>query len=296
MKLLAILAAGGILLSACGKEEPQPAPETVEIETTAPETESGTGSAQESEPEEPVEEEPEEPPLYTYDGEYLLFGNYEQDGNTGNGPEPIEWIVLDQNENGTLLLSRYILAAQPFNTEEKEISWEDSSLRAWMNNDFLQEAFTEEEQALIRDTTLENPDNSFYNQGFGGNDTVDKVFCLSVDDIEKYFEYNYWDEANCIGHSQQLMALPTPYAEENGVRPKLITSGDFHTIYERDGYTDEIVGMETCYWWLRTVGSTSGFYCVADYGGYAGPNHFYRVSYDDFGVRPAMYVDVDIDL
>ena len=34
--------------------------------------------------------------------EYIVFGSYEQDDNTNNGKEPIEWEVLDENKNGIL--------------------------------------------------------------------------------------------------------------------------------------------------------------------------------------------------
>ena len=307
-EILLMLVTGSVLFYGCGKEEPalnagtgasetaksvmaKPVSEEPATEETVSEeavTEESEVATEETEPEE------ETPSPYSYDGEYLLFGSYEQDGDLSNGPEPIEWIVLDQNENGTLLLSRYILAAQAFDTEKKESSWEESTLRTWMNQDFYQEAFDGEQQALIRETTLKNPDNAFYMQGFEGNDTVDHVFCLGYDDIEKYFEYNVWDEANNVGHSQQLMAEPTKYAADNGVKTFKITSNDYNTIYKKDGYTKDIVGMKTCYWWVRQVGSTSDSFCVADYGGYAGWNRFYSVNYDDFGVRPAVYVDIEL--
>ena len=41
-------------------------------------------------------------------GETLMFGSYEQDGDEENGPEPIEWIVLDKDDEGNILvISRY---------------------------------------------------------------------------------------------------------------------------------------------------------------------------------------------
>ena len=48
--------------------------------------------------------------------ETVTFGTYEQDGNTGNGAEPIEWYVLDEKDGKTLLISKYILDAQPYDT------------------------------------------------------------------------------------------------------------------------------------------------------------------------------------
>lgn len=47
----------------------------------------------------------------------VTFGRYEQDNNLGNGPEPIEWIVLDSNNGEVLLLSKYGLDVKKYNDE-----------------------------------------------------------------------------------------------------------------------------------------------------------------------------------
>lgn len=86
---------------------------------------------------------------YEQDG-YIIFGVYEQDGDLTNGPEPIEWEVLGTDSNGTLLVSRYILDCQPYNTEYVDVTWETCSLRAWLNDDFLNTAFTPFEQSFNR--------------------------------------------------------------------------------------------------------------------------------------------------
>ena len=79
----------------------------------------------------------------------LTFGKYEQDNNPDNGPEEIEWIVLEEHDGNLLLLSRYGLDAVPYNDEGAETTWEESTLRSWMNSDFLETAFTPEEQSAI---------------------------------------------------------------------------------------------------------------------------------------------------
>ena len=79
------------------------------------------------------------------DEDYILFGNYEQDSNVENGSESIQWILLDDNGDSCLLLSRYILDYKDFNdtTIAKATSWGNSTLREWLNNDFINSAFTE---------------------------------------------------------------------------------------------------------------------------------------------------------
>ena len=82
-------------------------------------------------------------------GSIVSFGRYEQDNNRVNGPEPIEWLVLEVQGNRALLLSRYILDAKPFHTDYVDIFWEQCALRTWLNTDFISTAFSEREQSAI---------------------------------------------------------------------------------------------------------------------------------------------------
>ena len=76
-------------------------------------------------------------------GDTVSFGSYEQDGNTQNGPEPIQWIVLDKLDEQLLLLSADVLEARQYHhVPFEEVTWENSDLRAWMNGDFYDGAFT----------------------------------------------------------------------------------------------------------------------------------------------------------
>ena len=59
----------------------------------------------------------------------VAFGNYEQ----GNGQAPIEWIVLDRQEDRALLLSKYALDAMSFHeVEDWNVTWADCTLRSWL--------------------------------------------------------------------------------------------------------------------------------------------------------------------
>ena len=73
----------------------------------------------------------------------ILFGHYEQDNDLGNGPEPIEWIVLDTQDGKALLLSKYGLDAVPYNDDNnRAVTRETCTLRTWLNDTFLNAAFT----------------------------------------------------------------------------------------------------------------------------------------------------------
>ena len=92
--------------------------------------------------------------------EYLLFGHYEQD-QSQNGKEPIEWEISEISDTTVMLVSRYILDCQPYDTKAKEgVKWEDASLCKWLNGTFKNAAFSKEEQkALIEGVGL--PENTW---------------------------------------------------------------------------------------------------------------------------------------
>ena len=133
-------------------------------------------------------------PRWTFDeianakvGDIVTFGNYEQDGDAENGAEPIEWFILDMEDGQATLLSVYLLDGHRYHPEEMDkITWEDCELRAWLNDDFLNAAFTEAEQEHIAVTNVINEDNPIFGTP-GGNDTADKIWLFSFSDLEKYF-------------------------------------------------------------------------------------------------------------
>ena len=117
----------------------------------------------------------------------VSFGHYEQDNDTDNGPEPIEWIILTQFGNRALLLSRDCLDAQYFNDDFGSAPWESCSLRSWLNDAFLKAAFTEEEQARIFDTTNANTMADGYpGLPANSNPTTDRVFLLSYKELTAF--------------------------------------------------------------------------------------------------------------
>lgn len=133
-------------------------------------------------------------PLYTDNGDTITFGHYEQDNNLANGKEPIEWKVLKREGNKALITSKYALDCKPYNAEKGNAKWEDSTLRKWLVNDFMNLAFNEEQKNLIQETTL--PDNYM----------IEKIFLLSKDEAENYFDSD---------SDRQVEA--TEYAKANGV-------------------------------------------------------------------------------
>lgn len=105
-------------------------------------------------------------------GDIITFGKYEQDGNIGNGAEEIEWIVILRDGNKALVISKYCLEQMPFHSTYTPVSWRDSTIRAWLNNNFYDSAFSSEEMKFICNATFST----------NGIETTDKVFLLDEDE------------------------------------------------------------------------------------------------------------------
>ena len=118
-------------------------------------------------------------------GDKIIFGTYEQDNDTSNGAEDIEWLVLAKENNKILVISDKVLDAKQYNNEINT-TWEQCSLRKWLNDSFLNTAFSKKERALIQSTTVSADKNPKYSTN-PGNATTDKVFLLSINEVYKYF-------------------------------------------------------------------------------------------------------------
>ncbi len=220
---------------------------------------------------------------------YIVFGTYEQDGDESNGPEPIEWEVLDENDGKMLLISRYIIDRQPYNTEYIDVTWESCTLRNWLNDHFCNVAFSDTEQRRIITANLSNPDNPFSGTE-GGSDTKDRIFCLSVDEIRKYFTYNSWDERFQTGYCQALLTEGTTYIVENGLHTVMVDENEDGYLLEK-GYSSEVFGRRYGGWWLRSPGETGEQVCSVSYAGTAGWYSVRRDGDASNGVRPALYIE-----
>lgn len=199
-------------------------------------------------------------------GDTYTFGAYEQDNSTSNGKEAIEWTVLDKDGMSLLLISKQALDCQQYNTSYTDVTWESCSLRKWMNGTFLNKAFNAEEQAQIQNTTVSADKNPEYNTN-PGNATTDKVFLLSINEVEKYFNS---DEAR--------KCAPTAYAKAQGA-------------YTSDSYKTAS-GAATCWWWLRSPGFNQNYAADVSTGGsvYYGGD---RVHSEYGAVRPALWINLD---
>lgn len=197
-------------------------------------------------------------------GSSVYFGSYEQ--TYREGKEDIEWTVLAKEGDRLLVVSKYALDCQRFCTEYADITWETSPLRAWLNETFLNAAFSAGEQARIPRVTVPADPNPEYDTP-PGNDTEDQIFLLSIEEALAYFDTDA--ARRCSG---------TDYCYDAGA----------------DKYPNG-----NCWWWLRTRGdnTTTTTYVRSDgtisYYGDGNVLHIDNYTFEVYyAVRPAMWIEV----
>lgn len=193
-------------------------------------------------------------------GDTFTFGTYEQDNNFNNGQEPIKWIVLEKQGDYILVISKYGLDSRRYHYEAADVTWEDSSIRSWLNGTFYNTAFTDAEKRSIVLSYADADWNPVYDT-YAGNATMDDIFLLSIWEAEVYFS-----------DVEARFCKPTAYAIANGA------------------YADPVSGGG---WWLmRTPGHIGSYVASTNTDGtidYDGG----RVQSDRGLIRPAMWLVID---
>ena len=193
-------------------------------------------------------------------GDTIVFGAYEQDNDTTNGKELIEWLVLAKENNRVLVISDKALDCRAYQANSiSYVTWEKCSLRKWLNNDFFNTAFSDDEKAMIPTVTV-SADKNPKNDTDPGNATQDQVFLLSIVEAKKYFSP---DSAR--------QCSPTDYAVANGA-------------YKSN---DNI-----CWWWLRSLGYRQDFAAFVFSNGVIFEDGYYILN-SHRAVRPAMWITID---
>ena len=172
--------------------------------------------------------------------------------------EPMEWIVEEITDDGNILLTaQYIIDAQSYQnsyaysdvknayfvtgengaiTEEYACSWEFSSLRTFLNGEFLDKTFSSLQKSLIVDTAIDNDTTNYYKSDYAkGEETLDKVFLKAFG--ETFDENEGYDST-----SEARIKTVTDYA---------LGSGAVITEYTK----------KTAIYYLRSAGSSTGTVC-----------------------------------
>jgi hypothetical protein len=218
-------------------------------------------------------------------GDSLSFGTWRG--------EPIAWRVLAVEDGRALLISEDILAIRQYDDldvtstdlldwDAAATTWAESDIRAWLNDEFLNSAFTEEEQQAIHLSQLSTPDNPESGTS-GGADTEDRVFFLSLDEVDRYFSDDEDRVANITMTEEDIQYSLRIEEDYWGYGPE-----DMPEI-ESDLRTDFLGRSEAYAWRLRSPGdyggSSAGIYSsgrIHVSGAFV--NH-------SSGVRPALWLN-----
>lgn len=191
-------------------------------------------------------------------GDVIKLGSYRLDNENGNVVEKIKWKVLDVQDNKALLISKYGLQARAYNDELISVTWENCTLRKWLNDDFYNEAFSSETKNVIFESEVTSEDNPELGTS-AGNSTKDKLFLLSISEAQIYFKSDKDRECKA-----------TEYAIKNGA-------------YSSDNNV-------TC-WWLRSPGVDCDMAAFVDKDGYVFVDGC-DVDDNTHTVRPAMWISM----
>ncbi|MBR6309390.1 MAG: hypothetical protein IKR39_12380 [Lachnospiraceae bacterium] len=222
-------------------------------------------------------------------GDIVKFGKYEQNGNISDGAEDIEWYVLDKGETGLTLITKDAIQNKMFYSENAKTSWVNSDLRKWLNEEFINEAFSNNEKGMLRNRDNDNSD---------GVHSIDVVYMLSREEAYSYFgitadlfagkpdSYEKKCEYYLNNVDSRLYARPSAYAVQNGA---------FAWTSENSKKMQQFYGVDvskaegTTGWWLRDTDEqgNSAFYIDA-MGNIDGSTY---VS-DACGVRPVINIFV----
>ena len=195
----------------------------------------------------------------------------------------LDWRVLEVTDGKALLLSDIILSKQSFNTAHSMIAWDESDIRQYLNGEFYNDTFSEDEKTRIVETLVENDWNPWFpesNPTFTwysmpkGQAVTDRIFLLSIDEVVQYF-----------GDSGDL---------EKWVGGVTILNDDFN-----EGRVAQTKDGSPAWWWLRSPGlhyaacgtSFNNAACVAAHGGIAIEGNMVNSEYG--GVRPALWITLE---
>jgi hypothetical protein len=238
-------------------------------------------------PEIPIEEPqepkmPEEPIEVSIEvGNIIQFGDY-------------DWRILDIQVGRALIITERIIERRAFSHADdiySYIGWEDSELRAYLNDEFYN-SFDEIDREKIIKVTNNNPDNPWL-VAPSENDTENYIFLLSLDEVVQYF-------GNSGLLNDNILDEPMP-----------VDGGDFGMYYwwiddERreypfaidDEFNNERLAYEengiSWYWWLRSPALFSGGAAAVTDKGFIDVFGWYvgRAN-SSYGVRPAMWISVE---
>lgn len=180
--------------------------------------------------------------------------------------EPIKWRILSENDGTAFILCETILISKRFDDDSNDYA--DSEIRAWLNNQFYETAFSVLARQLIQLTEVDNSSDStaYTDNQYACENTNDKIFLPSHQEITTT---DYGFKADNINDSIRRISV-SDYSLATGAY-----------VFQSKGY-----------WWLR---SPDYYYPdQTSYVDHTGTAHLLRRVENTLpGVVPALYINLD---
>ncbi|MCL2399049.1 MAG: GNAT family N-acetyltransferase [Defluviitaleaceae bacterium] len=193
--------------------------------------------------------------IYSVVGSLIKFGRY-------------DWRVLDIHDNTALIISDKVIELRKYHDRCESVTWSNCTIRQYLNEDFY-DTFDNAEKSRIVETRIYNYNNPWFGTS-GGDDTIDKIFLLCVDEVTKYF-----------GDSRQL----------RGGNPNT-------NYFIDDNFNNTRKALDTVAspsrWWLRTPGNLPHFVASVTTDGRVAVSGDFVNRSDAFsvGIRPALWLKI----
>ncbi len=219
-------------------------------------------------------------------GYVVRFGSrWVGDGNCCVTEYEMDWYVLDVQDGKALLLSKNVLDPMPYHAYGEEVSWANCTLREWLNGEFYESSFDDEEKKRIVPTLLENVQNPW----------------------NTFAEYEYTEDKVFLPAMEEILAGSFEYTGEYPESTAYEFDGYFQTDAERTARwyrwidVKNINPAECVYanYWLRASSqSTTVSYGYELYPSVVGIDYYGKFASDGttvdskMGVRPALWVEI----
>lgn len=190
--------------------------------------------------------------------------------------ERIKWRVLNNDGSTLFVVADKGLDCKDYNKENTSITWENCTVRDWLNATFYHTAFSSAEQGAIVPQTVVNEDAPYYDTE-GGNNTEDKVYLLSIGEVRNP-SYGFCKDDDIYSVSRWMQ--PSNYAHAMGT---YICS------------SSSTGGNANCWWWLRSPGRRTDIAATVSHYGYVhrdGSTVFGNVD----AVAPALHINLSSGL
>ena len=119
-----------------------------------------------------------------------MIGEYPYDDSSTEKSD-LEWIVIAKSGNELLLTTRQLIDNQVFDDATTNVSYKDSHIREWLNDDFMRTAFDGMNTQFILDTIVDD-------------DISDKIFLLNEKEAQSYFANDIDRAASATNYAKNV--------------------------------------------------------------------------------------------